>query len=139
LNLETTQMKIKRLQAELLRQGGGNDQLQAEEQKLEALLLDYKEKHPSVIRQREIVENLKKKSAVASTNLVVETGRLPGTSLGNAIYLQLVDLDADQERLEKQVKRFEELKGAAQANAKGLSKKNIEYGLLKARYKSLET
>ncbi len=138
LNLETTQTKIQRLEAELQRQGDGNDQLQAEQQKLEALLKDYTDKHAFVIRQREIIENLKKKGALAG-NHSLGAKRLPATSLGHAIYLQLVDLGAERERLEKLVKHFEQLKAATQTDAKGLSQKNVEYGLLKARYKSLET
>ena len=130
------QSKIDALHNALTQQGGVNDKLQAAQEQLQELLREYKEAHYRVIQQRAYIADLTNRTTIASTNVLATQS--PGGSFANAIYLQIVELNAEKQSFAAEVARLDEQKTLIRSQAKGFSEKAVEYAILKGRYKSLE-
>lgn len=137
LEAETVAFRIAALEAEISRQNPAIAALEEARARLKTLLVDYTEANPIVVDQQSRIAALETEAAT-STN-VLENFQAGANTVANAMFIDLVNLRAQREALQSQLKQFEERRVVATAKLRDLPEKGMKYAKLKARQLSLET
>jgi protein involved in polysaccharide export with SLBB domain/capsular polysaccharide biosynthesis protein len=137
IEYETLDYQIKALMDELGRQNPLEQKLNLAREDLESLLTRYTESNPIVQEQKERVKRLEEQMASAATNHTAEI-QSNGSVVGNAVYLDLVNLRAKKQSLAEQIKQLAAARDAAHKKLEKLPEKGLQFARFAARRQSLE-
>lgn len=137
LEEETVRFRIAGLERELQRLNPMLLKLAEARDQLELLRIRYTDANPLVIEQQAMVRALESSSTSAPPEGAVAFQ--PGdNSMANAMFADLVTLQAQREALEQQRKPLRERRETIEAKLKSLPEKSLQYAQIKARQQSLE-
>ncbi len=134
---QSVQMRVESLRDALRKHNPVATELKSAQEKLSSLLVQYTDKNPLVIEQRDHITSLEKQlESFASPD--TEDADFTGAQISDAIYLDLVKMRSDADSL---VQRIDTLEGMKQALKDKLGKipgKNLNHARLQARKSTLE-
>jgi protein involved in polysaccharide export with SLBB domain/capsular polysaccharide biosynthesis protein len=136
IELETMDLKIAAIQRELEVRNPVADKLQLAKDELQNLQSRYTDQHPLVQDQRAKVKGLEEQ---LQTYKADPSKRHNGSPAADALYVNIVQLQAQKQALARQVEQYKERKQKIQSQFGNVSEKSLGYANLKSRYDSLYT
>jgi uncharacterized protein involved in exopolysaccharide biosynthesis len=138
IDLLTLDFRIQNLEAELGRLNPAREKLQAAQRDLDEALVRYTDKNPLVLELRARVETLKREAATAD-NSPADLSLATSTVLGNALYLQLVELRSQKQATTEQLAQLTKLREKARTDLDAIPEKAAQLSRLLQTRGSLET
>ena len=139
IDLETIEFKIKGVKEELQRQSPIAEKLRSARAELQALRSQYTDRHPLIVQKLETIQALENQLKLAEENTQDDPSVYAGTTLGNTLYLDLVQYENEKKALTYQKEQLEKLREEARAKVDAMPEKAAAFGQLKLRKQSLET
>jgi protein involved in polysaccharide export with SLBB domain/uncharacterized protein involved in exopolysaccharide biosynthesis/Mrp family chromosome partitioning ATPase len=134
VDLNTARLQREGLEKDMAKQSPKNDKLKTAREDLANLLLKYTEAHPAVIEQRKKIEMLSKQEP----SLTDDGTQVTGSSFGNALYLQTMELKNREAAKSEEIKQYQRLYDEAKAKLRSLNSNSSKYVELKAKVQSAE-
>jgi uncharacterized protein involved in exopolysaccharide biosynthesis len=139
IDLETIEFKITGMKAELQRQSPIAEKLRSARTELQALRSQYTDRHPLIIQRLETIQALESQLKLASEDTQADPSIFAGSTLGNTLYLELVQYENEKKALTYQKEQLEKLREEARAKVDTMPEKAAAFGQLKLRKQALET
>ena len=139
IDLETIEFKITGVKEELQRQSPLAEKLRSAQTELQALRSQYTDRHPMIVQKLETIQALESQLKLAAENTQADPSIYAGTTLGNTLYLDLVQYENEKKGLTYQKEQLEKLREEARARVDAMPEKAAAFGQLKLRKQALET
>jgi uncharacterized protein involved in exopolysaccharide biosynthesis len=139
IDLDTIEFKITGVKEELQRQSPIAEKLRTARAELQALRSQYTDRHPMIVQKLETIQALESQLKLAAENTQADPSVYAGTTLGNTLYLELVQYENEKKGLTYQKEQLEKLREEARARVESMPEKAAAFGQLKLRKQALET
>lgn len=137
--LAANDYKLASLLTELARQSPTAERLKAAQLELDEVRTRLTDLNPIVRDKQEKVRALEQLLAKESSEVSGDVSRFAGTFLGNTIYLQILELQNQQQALRRQIEELAKLRAAQQASLTAIPEKELGLAQLERTRQSLET
>lgn len=138
IELETIDLRIRALERELSQQNPAHQKVAAAQEDLDRLLTQYTDANPLVLEAKERLARMQAQESQSTTNPPTAF-QMTGTTVGNAVYLDLVAAKAQKESLAQQLVKLEEVRAATRKKLSALPEKALQLAQFKLRQQALET
>jgi uncharacterized protein involved in exopolysaccharide biosynthesis len=138
IDLLTLEFRIKNLESELGRLNPTREKLQAAQRELDDALVRYTEQNPLVQELRARVDKLKLEATATDKN-PADLSQATSSTLGNALYLQLVEIRSQKLATTEQMTQLTKLREKARADLDAIPEKAVQLSRLLQTRSSLET
>lgn len=138
LEIDSIEVKLRGLEAELARQSPLAEELKASEESLAELRSRYTDTNPLVLEAMDRRDDIRERLKASQDEESDDLSRFAGTFLGNTLYLQILDLRSQREAMAKNLGELEGLRDAAKAELRGLPAKELGIAQLTRTRESLE-
>ncbi|GAB5558396.1 MAG: hypothetical protein SynsKO_00430 [Synoicihabitans sp.] len=138
LEIDSIEVKLRSLEAELARQSPLAEELKIAQQDLKDLQVRYTDTNPLVRDSRDRVTEIQERYERSQNETSDDLSRFAGTFLGNTLYLQILELRSQQEALVNNLGELQKLRDDARQELKDLPSKEIGIAQLTRTRESLE-
>lgn len=139
IDLESLELQLTALRKEIRKHSPSFEELKAEEVKLAAMAEYYTDQNPVYQEARNRVEGLRKKVQDEIDSQQAALSEFTGTYVGNALYLQILELESKRENLILQQKQLQSMREASRAKLKDLPEMAMVAGPLLESAQTLRT
>lgn len=137
VDLDALGFQLAALRNEIRKHSPGFEELKEEEARLEEMAEYYTERNPLFRDARERVEALRERVLRGLEAEEVDYSEFTGTYVGNALYLQILELESRRNALELRQEKLESLRTEARARLRDLPDVALEAGRLMESAQSL--
>ncbi len=137
--LAANDFKLKSLLTELARQSPTAERLKVAQLELGDVKTRLTDLNPIVQDKQEKVRAIEQLLAKESAEVSGDISRFAGTFLGNTIYLQILELQNQQQALKQQIDELSKLRTAQQASLSAIPEKELGLAQLERARQALET
>ena len=138
ISLDTLHFKIKGIEAELRRQSPLSDKLRSAQAELEDSRSQYTDKNPLIVEKIAKIKALQEQLRQASENMQADLSSYAGTTLGNTLYLDLVQCQNEAKAMESEVAAYDKLRTQERDKLNSIPEKAAAFAQLGLRKQSLE-
>jgi uncharacterized protein involved in exopolysaccharide biosynthesis len=138
LEIQSIDIKLHSLEAELARQSPLADELKAARDQLGELRTRYTDENPLVREALDRIQQIEARLAEDRQSESTDLSRFAGTFLGNTLYLQILDLRSQREALTANLSTQARLRDEARAALQALPAKELGTAQLRSSKTSLE-
>ncbi|MCC5840244.1 MAG: hypothetical protein JJT96_08975 [Opitutales bacterium] len=137
VDLDALDFQLAALRREIRKHSPGFEELKAEEARLEELAEYYTEQNPLFRDAQDRVEALRRRVLRGLEAEEIEFSEFTGTYVGNALYLQILELESRRKALLLRQEKLEALRASARERLRGLPDVALEAGRLMESAQSL--
>lgn len=139
IELDSMQTKITALRDALRRQTPGAEKLRQLQEEYQKLLSQYTEANPLVIEARENIAQLREQVRQEQSSQEVKEDQLTGTGVGDALYLELVQLENRQRQLQHRTAELEKLLTDSRDRLRAIPEQAMRHQQLMDKKESLQS